>query len=99
MTRLTLRVIFEWDQEKAYANLRKHGISFQEATHVFGDPLSTTFADSDHSEGEARFLTIGVFGKGVLLVIAHTDRGDAVRIINARPATRKERKFYEKENE
>ena len=91
-------MIFEWDQEKADANLQKHGVSFQEATRVYGDPLSTTFPDPDHSEGEARYLTIGVSGNGVLLVIAHTERDDTIRIINARAATRYEQKFYEEEN-
>ena len=83
---------FEWDPEKEEANLRKHGVSFHEGATVFGDPLSWTFPDPDHSAGEQRFLTIGVSSQGRTRVVSHTDRGIKTRIINARPATPHERK-------
>jgi uncharacterized protein len=88
-------VIVEWDLRKAGTNLRKHGVDFHEAASVLDDPLSTTFPDPDHSLEEARFLTIGASPSGRILVVAHTDRGDAVRLISARRATPRERKFYE----
>lgn len=87
---------FEWDARKATANFKKHGISFHEAGTVFDDPLAYTFADPDHSEGERRFLTFGVSRSGRLLVVAHAERNDTLRLISARPATRKERQIYEK---
>ncbi|WOB45507.1 BrnT family toxin [Thermoleptolyngbya oregonensis NK1-22] len=86
---------FEWNRSKAKLNLEKHGISFQEATTVFSDPLSVTFPDPDHSIGENRYVIIGVSQFGQLLVVSHTDRGKKVRIISARKATRQERIFYE----
>jgi len=88
---------FEWDPDKADENERKHGVSFPEAATVFGDPLSVTMADPDHSVGEARFLTIGISHQQRLLVVAHADRDDAIRLISARAATRTERKTYEEE--
>lgn len=87
---------FEWDRAKAVANLRKHRVSFREASTVLTDPLSTTFPDPA-SEAEQRFVTIGSSALGRLLVVAHTDRGDTVRLISARRATRRERGFYEQE--
>ena len=86
---------FEWDPDKAARNLAKHGVSFQEAATVFGDPLAMTYGDPDHSEDEDRFLTFGHSSAGRLLVVSHTDRDDRTRIISARTATRKERKQYE----
>jgi hypothetical protein len=88
---------FEWDAEKAAANLKKHSVSFGEAATVFGDDLSLTFADPDHSDDEQRFITMGQSDFGRVLVVAHTDRGDRIRIISAREATRAERKTYEEE--
>lgn len=88
---------FAWDEAKAAANLRKHGVDFREAATVFGDALSTTFSDVDHSVRERRFLTIGVSAAGRVLVVAHTEVGDTIRIISARPATVRERRFYEEE--
>ncbi|WP_375506814.1 BrnT family toxin [uncultured Nostoc sp.] len=89
---------FEWNPDKAALNLEKHGISFPEAATVFNDPLSVTFLDPDHSIGESRYIIIGVSRFGQLLVVAHTDRGKKVRIISARKATRKEKRFYEERN-
>ncbi|MGH8646684.1 MAG: BrnT family toxin [Gammaproteobacteria bacterium] len=86
---------FEWDQSKAAANARKHGISFHEAATVFGDPLAITFPDPDHSEKEYRYLTFGMSQSHQLLVVAHADRGDIIRIVSARLMTRHERKIYE----
>jgi uncharacterized protein len=86
---------FEWDPEKALSNLSKHGVSFQEAATVFGDPLAVTYFDPDHSKDEDRFLTFGLSNLGQLLVVSHTDRGDQTRIISARAATKKERRQYE----
>jgi uncharacterized DUF497 family protein len=86
---------FEWDPKKAAANLRKHGVSFEEATTALRDDLAATGHDPDHSVGERRFITFGTSMRGRLLVIAHTDRGDVIRIISARPATKSERKIYE----
>ncbi len=86
---------FEWDPAKAAANLKRHRVSFHEAATVLEDPLSTTFADEAHSEAEVRFLTIGASTRGHVLVVAHTERNDTVRVISARRATRREREFYE----
>ena len=86
---------FEWDREKAVANDQKHGISFEEAVTVFYGPLTTTFPDPDHSTGELRFITFGYSSRDRLLVVSHTERGNALRIISARAATTRERKQYE----
>ena len=88
-------MIFEWDALKAESNALKHGVSFQEAASVFADPLSFTYYDPDHSSGEHRFITVGSAQSGIVLIVAHTDRDANVRIISARRATRKERKYYE----
>ncbi len=86
---------FEWDENKAAANLLKHGVAFEEASTVFGDSLSDTFDDPDHSAEERRFVIIGMSEKGRMLIVAHTDDGETVRIIGAREPTRGEREFYE----
>ncbi len=86
---------FEWDDRKAATNARKHGVSFQEASTVFGDSLAITFPDPDHSENEHRSLTFGLSLSNRLLVVAHTGRSRNVRIISARLMTRYERKIYE----
>ena len=88
---------FEWDPKKARLNLRKHRVSFEEAVTVFYDPLSATFDDADHSAAEQRFITVGFSSQGRLLVVSHTDRGSALRIISARRATAHERKKHESE--
>lgn len=89
---------FAWDPAKAKLNDHKHGVSFDEATTVFGDPLATTFPDPDHSVAEDRFITIGLSGARRVLVVAHTNRSEMIRIISARKATRRERKDYEEES-
>lgn len=81
---------FEWDPEKASRNIRKHGISFEEASTVFFDPLSVTGRDPDHSTTEARLVTFGLSSSGRLLVVAHTERKTRLRIISAREASRAE---------
>ena len=86
---------FEWDPAKARQNLHKHGVSFEEASSVFYDPLAVMGADPDHSEGEERLITFGMSSQGRLLVVAHTERGEAIRIISARVATQSERQIYE----
>lgn len=86
---------FEWNPDKAALNFEKHGISFQEAATVFNDNLSVTFPDLAHSIAESRYVIIGVSRFGQLLVIAHTERGEKVRIISARKATLQEKRFYE----
>lgn len=85
---------FNWDREKAGTNLRKHEVSFDEAVTVFHDRLAATFDDPDHSAGEERFITIGYSSQNRVVVAAHTERGDSVRIINARLATPQERKRH-----
>jgi len=88
-------ITFEWDEEKAQINLKKHGVSFEEAGSVFARRLSLTIADPLHSDEEDRFVTLGESSSGRLLVVVSTDRGETVRIISARVATRRERKNYE----
>lgn len=85
----------EWDKTKAAVNLRKHKVSFSEASTVFFDTLSVTASDPDHSSAETRFPTFGLSSAGRLLVVSHTDRGSLLRIISARLATRNERAWYE----
>lgn len=86
---------FEWDSKKAAANERKHNVTFQEASSIFGDRLAITFADPDHSEKEQRYLTFGLSKDNHLLVVCHTARGDKTRIISARLMDRRERRIYE----
>ncbi len=86
---------FEWDETKAGANIRKHGVTFWEATEVFGDELSSFVSDPDHSEGEDRFLLFGRSQEGRYLVVSFTERAAIIRIISARPMTPQERKAYE----
>jgi hypothetical protein len=86
---------FDWDPRKAAANLRKHSVSFEEASTAFADDYSLTGADPDHSVGEERFITFGMSQSGRLLVVSHTEQGDTIRIFSARRATRSERKLYE----
>lgn len=89
---------FEWDANKAKANARKHGISFDEAQTVFKDDFSITVPDPDHSDEEDRLITIGQSSQKRLLVVVHTERGKKIRLISARKANPAERKKYEEEN-
>jgi uncharacterized DUF497 family protein len=86
---------FEWDPKKAASNLKDHGVSFDEATTVFGDLLALNMPDPDHSEGEQRFLVLGMSQRAALLVVSYAERPPRTRIISARPATRHERRKYE----
>ncbi len=86
---------FVWDSRKAATNLSKHGVSFEEAASCFGDILSLTIEDPDHSSSEERYLLVGLSSADRLLVVAHAERKGEVRLISARLATRRERKHYE----
>jgi uncharacterized DUF497 family protein len=90
-------VNFEWDPGKEGRNRRKHGVSFHEAATVFGDPLAITYFDPDHSVSERGFITVGRSTANRILIVAHVDREDNVRIISARKTTLRERKHYEEE--
>ena len=90
---------FEWDPQKAALNLRKHGVSFEDAASICGDPLAGTIPDPEHSTTEPRFITIGVTPAQRLLVVVHTDRAERMRIISARRAMRAETKKYEEGQE
>jgi uncharacterized protein len=89
---------FEWDPAKAEANLKEHGVSFDEATTIFRDTLSITISDPDHSDSEDRFIDIGMSHRMQLLVVSYTERQDKIRIISARQPTRAERRSYEETN-
>ncbi len=86
---------FEWDPEKERANVAKHGVTFAEAQTVFGDPFLQTVSDPEHSIGEARFIATGLSQKQRLLVVVYVDRGECIRLISARRATRRETRTYE----
>lgn len=89
---------FEWDVEKAELNVRKHGVTFEEAASVFGDEHGQIFSDPDHSGDESRFLLVGISSSRRLLIVVSVERGERVRLISARRVTKKERKVYEEEN-
>jgi uncharacterized protein len=86
---------FEWNPHKAEINYKKHGVSFEEASTVFGDILSMIYPDPDHSNQEERYLMIGLSNKRRVLVISHVERDEVIRIISARQATKREQLFYE----
>ena len=90
-------VQFEWDPNKAAENLNSHGVSFEEASTVFGDPLALSIDDPDHSIDEYRFITLGYSKRQRLLVLVHTEREGKIRLISAREVTQRERKQYESE--
>jgi hypothetical protein len=90
-----LALRFEWDKSKAKRNIAKHKISFEEASTVFGDPFSITIENPIHSYAEERFITMGSSFRGKIIVVIHCDKGDTIRIISARAATRREGKTYE----
>ncbi|MDM8522205.1 BrnT family toxin [Desulfococcaceae bacterium HSG8] len=90
-----MNFIFEWDENKAESDRRNHGVSFDEAQSVFIDNLSAMMPDAEHSDTEERFLIIGTSHKNRVIVVSYTERGDKIRLISARKATRNERKQYE----
>ena len=90
-----MALTFEWDEEKANTNLRKHQISFEEAKTVFNDPMSITIANPDHSINEERYVDIGISSQGQILVVVYTERGETIRVISCRKATRREQRAYE----
>lgn len=85
----------EWDSKKAKSNLKKHGISFEEAATALGDPMTATGADPDHSIAEERYVTFGISERGRLVVVYHTEKDETIRIISARKASKGERELYE----
>ena len=90
-------LLFEWDKRKASSNTKKHNVTFEEATTVFGDPLSLTVADPDTTRSERRFIIIGRSPLGRTLVVVHVEKGDNIRIVSARLATRREKRAYEED--
>ncbi|UCD28820.1 MAG: BrnT family toxin [Planctomycetota bacterium] len=86
---------FEWDEDKADQNLKKHDVSFHEAKTVFNDPFAITIHDPDHSDDEDRYIDIGLSFKGRLIVVLYTERGNTIRIISSRRATKREQRDYE----
>lgn len=90
--------IFEWDAKKAQSNVRKHGVTFEEGSTAFGDPLSLLMRDPDHSLDEERYIVLGYSSRRRLLVVAFVERPPRTRLISARKATPRERRLYEKEN-
>lgn len=90
-----MKLNFEWDEEKAKANLKKHRVSFEEATTVFLDPFSMTNPDPDHSLDEQRYIDIGSSDNGRVLIVVYTERGSNIRIVSCRKATPSERILYE----
>ena len=86
---------FEWDDDKARSNLKKHGVSFEEATTIFNDPKIATISDPDHSKDEERFISLGMSLIQRVLSVIHTEREARIRLISARKATKTERKTYE----
>lgn len=90
-----MNLVFEWDARKAASNLKKHGVAFEEAVTAFDDDFSSTIGDPVHSVGEERSLLLGMSTRQHLLVVAHVEKGDRIRLISARLATRAERRDYE----
>lgn len=90
--------IIEWDAEKAKSNCRKHRVTLDEASTVFGDPLALLMRDPDHSIGEERYLLLGFSNRRGLLVVAFAERPPRTRLISARRATRRERRMYEEQH-
>lgn len=94
-----MKLNFEWDEEKAKANLKQHKVSFDEGATVFSDPFSITIPDPDHSTDEERYIDIGTSDKGRILIVSYTERGTNIRIISCRKATPTERRSYEESND
>lgn len=93
-----MNLIFEWGENKARTNLKDHKISFDEAKTVFNDPFLVTFPDPEHSDEEQRYINLGCSTKGRVLVVIHTERGENIRLISCRKATKSERRDYEEGN-
>jgi uncharacterized DUF497 family protein len=93
-----MELTFEWDEEKDHLNQRKHGVSFDEAKTVFGDPRSITVHDEQHSDEEDRYIDVGVSSRNRVIVVSYTERGPNIRIISCRKATKSERNTYEQAN-
>ena len=96
-----MKMLFEWDENKARSNLEKHKVSFDEARTIFADPFLLTFADEVHSDKEERFISIGLSESNRVLLAVHTEREEKretiiIRIISCRKATSAERERYEK---
>ncbi len=89
-----MALTFEWDEDKAKTNFRKHKVTFEEAKSVFNDPLLLTFPDPDHSDDEERYLNIGMSLKRRVLIVVHTERYQTIRLISSRKATRSQRRAY-----
>lgn len=92
-------LLFQWDPDKAITNLAKHGVSFDEAKTVFGDPNELTIFDEEHSDEEDRYISMGMSKLGRIVVVSYTERDDRMRIISARTANKRERSQYEKTSE
>jgi uncharacterized DUF497 family protein len=90
-----MELLFEWDEEKAQSNLKKHKVGFEEGVTIFHDLFVATMPDPDHSDDEQRYVSIGLSAKGRLLVVVHTERGNKTRIISCRKATLREQRIYE----
>jgi hypothetical protein len=95
MSGMNMERRFDWNPKKARGNLRKHQVDFEEASTIFEDPLFITFLDEEHSGDEERYITLGLSNKNHLLMVAHAERNDTIRIISARKATANEEKFYQ----
>ena len=93
-----MEFLFEWDEEKARNNLRKHRVSFEEGTTIFNDPFVATMLDPDHSDGEQRYIAIGLSARSRLLLVSYIERGESTRLIGCRKATSNERKIYEEDD-
>ena len=89
---------FEWDESKSAKNLRKHGVPFEEASTVFGDPRSLTIYDEEHSAQEDRYIDIGLSTSGRVLIVVYTERDQSIHIISCRKATLSEQRQYEQQN-
>ena len=92
-----MRLQFEWDEEKATTNLRKHGVGFEESITVFGDPETLTIFDEEHSDQEDRYIDIGRSASGRVIVVVYTERVESIRVISCRKATPAERRQYEQQ--
>lgn len=93
-----MELTFEWDEQKDLSNQRKHGVGFDEAKSVFGDPRSITIADTQHSDDEDRYIDIGISSRGRLIVVSYTERRPTIRIISCRKAAKSEQRAYEQAN-